>query len=157
MSTAALRNCCNFCIIDWKLICDDALGAPCYLMICIRRFRHSLICPMLTRMSDEFSEMDSHICLRCTSIFFKVQTLHMFVIFSSRSWLEWKRSPPSSWPGGTTGSRPTAIGTAFAFSRPSMSRGCPRGRANIVIIRERTTPETVRMRYTQRLNRWVSF
>ena len=85
------------------------------------------------------------------------QTLHMFVIFSSRSWLEWKRSPPSSWPGGTTGSRPTAIGTAFAFSRPSMSRGCPRGRANIVIIRERTTPETVRMRYTQRLNRWVSF
>ena len=56
-------------------------------MICIRRFRHSLICPMLTRMSDEFSEMDSHICLRCTSIFFKVQTLHMFVIFSNPSYV----------------------------------------------------------------------
>lgn len=33
-------------------------------MYAIRRFGHSLIRPMLTRMSDEFSEMDSHIRLR---------------------------------------------------------------------------------------------
>ena len=48
-------------------------------MICIRRFGHSLIRPMLTRMSDEFSEMDSHIRLRYTSKFFKLQTLNIMI------------------------------------------------------------------------------